>query len=143
MERSRASNSHLRLWAQSDNTVKDLRNWYGFRMHSSLVQSNVFSTSCEAHLAVGHTHEDVDGVLSLAKAALDGAADIQTPNDVMTALRLRLAPVFAKRGLDFEVEWITLNLQNINWKLRRLQRSWPKACQRVDRRWPKVGRVLE
>ena len=106
MERSRSSNAHLRLWAQSDNTVKELRNCYGFRMHSSLVQSNVFSTSCEAHLGVGHTHEDVDGVLSLAKAALDGVADIQT-HDVMRALRLRLAPVFAKRGLDFEVEWIT------------------------------------
>lgn len=92
---------------QSDNTVKELHNTYSLRMHSVLCQSGVFVNSTEAHLGVGHTHEDVDGILSLAKASLDGASVLHTPSDVMRALRERLGPVFQARDLDLHVEWVS------------------------------------
>ena len=97
----------VRCWLQSDNTVKELHNTYSLRMHSVLVQAGIFLQSTEGHLGVGHTHEDVDGLLSLAKAGLDGAPVLHTPSDVIRALRDRLGPVFDARGLDLHVEWVT------------------------------------
>ena len=97
----------VRCWLQSDNTVKELHNTYSLRMHSALVQAGVFVQSTEGHLGVGHTHEDVDGLLSLAKSGLDAAPVLHTPQDVIRALRDRLQPVFDARGLDLRVEWVS------------------------------------
>lgn len=52
-----------RLFLQSDNTVKEVRNTYGHRILSSLVQGNVFRQCGISHMLPGHTHEDVDAVL--------------------------------------------------------------------------------
>ena len=76
-----------RFWLQSDNTVKEVRNTYGARMLSAMTQAGVWSTSSQNFLGVGHTHEDVDGVLSLCKAAMDTATVIHTPQDVASRLK--------------------------------------------------------
>ena len=96
--------NYLRFWLQSDNTVKECRNTYAARILSALTQSNLWVTSSQNFLGVGHTHEDVDGVLALCKAAMDSASCIHTPQDVVNRLQQKLAPVFEKRGVDLEVE---------------------------------------
>ena len=95
-----------RFWLQSDNTVKEVRNTYGARMLSAMTQAGVWSTSSQNFLGVGHTHEDVDGVLSLCKAAMDTATVIHTPQDVASRLKSKLSPVFHARGIDLQVEII-------------------------------------
>ena len=94
----------LRFWLQSDNTVKEIRNMYSCRMFSAMTQAGVWSTSSVNHLEVGHTHEDVDGVLSLCKAALDSCPVIHTPHDVANRLRAKLLPVFQARDCELQVE---------------------------------------
>lgn len=66
--------------------------------------AGVWSTSSQNFLDVGHTHEDVDGVLSLCKSAIDSAQCLQTPQDVMLRLRDKLRPVFDSRGIELDVE---------------------------------------
>lgn len=51
---------YLRLWLQSDNTIKEIRNNNGARMMTSLLQSGVFRACTTCHLQVGHTHEDIN-----------------------------------------------------------------------------------
>ena len=96
-----------RMWLQSDNTVKECRNTYAARIMSSLTMAGVWSTSSQHFLDVGHTHEDVDGVLSLCKAAIDSSECLQTPHDLMGRLRDKLSPLFHSRGVDFDVELVT------------------------------------
>ena len=94
---------------QSDNTVKEVRNQYGQRVFASLTQSGTFSACTEAHLRVGHTHEDVDGLFSLVTAALRTAppTTIQTPRDVAKRIHEKLSPMFERRKLLWEVEVMT------------------------------------
>eukprot|EP00438_Fugacium_kawagutii_P021764 Skav204659 [mRNA] locus=scaffold949:229596:231877:+ [translate_table: standard] len=66
--------------------------------------AGVWSTSSQNFLDVGHTHEDVDGILSLCKSAIDSAQCLQTPQDVMIRLRDKLRPVFDSRGIQLDVE---------------------------------------
>ena len=84
--------------------MKEIRNTYTHRILSSLTQAGVWSTSSVNHLGVGHTHEDVDGVLSLCKSAMDTCPIIHTPQDVANRLRSKLFPVFQARGVDLQVE---------------------------------------
>ena len=102
----------VRFWLQSDNTVKEVRNTYAARIVSSLTQAGVWSTSSQNFLGVGHTHEDVDGILSLCKAALDSATVLLTPQDVIARLKMKLAPVFEARHLGFDVELV----QTVAWQ---------------------------
>ena len=99
--------TYLRLYLQSDNTVKEIRNQYASRILTALMGGGVFSAVSINHLEVGHTHEDVDGVLSLCKAAIDGASTLETPRDVQQCLQRRLEPVFAKRGMALDVEMVS------------------------------------
>lgn len=69
-----------------------------------MTQQKVFGSCAHAHLCVGHTHEDVDACLALVTSALNGADSLETPNDVCKVISERLTPVFAKRGIDFEIE---------------------------------------
>lgn len=84
--------------------MKECRNTYAARILSAMTQAGVWSTSSQNFLGVGHTHEDVDGVLSLCKAAMDTATIIHTPYDVVQRLQSKLSPVFHARGIDFHVE---------------------------------------
>ena len=95
-----------RMWLQSDNTVKECRNTYAARILSSMTMAGVWSTSSQNFLGVGHTHEDVDGVLSLCKAAIDSASCIQTPQDLIRRLQEKLGPVFYSRGVDLDAELV-------------------------------------
>lgn len=69
-----------------------------------MTQAGVWSTASVNHLVVGHTHEDVDGILSLCKSAMDTCPTIHTPQDVANRLTSKLRPVFHARGMDFQVE---------------------------------------
>ena len=93
-----------RFWLQSDNTVKECRNTYAARILSCLTQANLWVSSSQNFLGVGHTHEDVDGILSLCKSALDSAQILHTPADVANRLQDKLSAVFQARNIDFHVE---------------------------------------
>lgn len=95
---------YFRFWLQSDNTVKECRNTYAARILSSLTMGGVWRTASQHFLEVGHTHEDVDGVLALCKSAIDGAQTLQTPRDVANCLREKLFTTFRARGVDLDVE---------------------------------------
>ena len=99
-----------RFWLQSDNTVQEVRNTYGARVLSAMTQAGVWSTSSQNFLGVGHTHEDVDGVLSLCKAAMDTASVIHTLSDVAQRLQSKLSPVFHARGIDLQVLFYVFGL---------------------------------
>lgn len=59
----------------------------------------------EAHLTVGHTHEDVDAIFGLCATALNGSPDpLQTPRDIQKVLENKLGPMFGKRGQSFSVD---------------------------------------
>ena len=95
-----------RFWLQSDNTVKECRNTYAARVLSAMTQAGVWSTSSQNFLGVGHTHEDMGGILSLCKSALDTAGVLFTPADVANRLRDKLRTVFEARGVAFQVEQV-------------------------------------
>ena len=92
------------FWVQADNTVKEIRNNYSFRMLASFLQQGTFQVATEAHLRVGHTHEDVDGVFSVCASALKTAPDLQTPRDIQRRLEDKLTPTFTKKGMSFSVD---------------------------------------
>lgn len=104
-----------RLWVQSDNTVKELRNQYGSRSLASLVQCGVFSSACMAHLRVGHTHEDIDGLFSLVTSGLAStqASNLQTPRDLQRVIDQKLSPVFHRKGLDWGIEIVDTVSQEV------------------------------
>lgn len=84
--------------------MKEIRNGYSFRLLSSFLQQGTFKVATEAHLQVGHTHEDVDAVFSLCASASKTSADLQTPRDIQRRLEEKLAPIFTKKGMPFSVE---------------------------------------
>eukprot|EP00435_Cladocopium_sp_Y103_P041073 s2181_g11.t1 len=98
----------LRLWLQCDNTVKEVRNQYGSRMMASLCQSGIFSSCSEAHLRVGHTHEDVDALFSLCTAAIRSSSSValQTPHDLQKVIDKKLGPIFFKKGQAWGIELV-------------------------------------
>lgn len=71
-----------------------------------MVQAGLFTQFQEGHLGVGHTHEDIDGLLSIAKSAIDSAPVIENHMDVVRALQSKMKPILEKRGLDLQVEVI-------------------------------------
>lgn len=88
--------------------MKEVRNGNGTKMMALLTQQGVFTTAAHCHLAVGHTHEDVDSVLALVTTAFGKAdyKDFQTPQDMARILNQSLPPVFAKHGMEYQVEII-------------------------------------
>ena len=49
----------MRLWIQSDNTVKEVKNSLSGVMMSALITARYFDECGHHHLPVGHTHEDI------------------------------------------------------------------------------------
>ena len=86
--------------------TKEIRNGNCGRMMCVLTQSRTFSSSSHAHLVVGHTHEDVDAVLSLVKRALDSETVLLTPRDMMRAIEKRLCPLYEQQGMQFKTFWV-------------------------------------
>ena len=95
-----------RLWVQSDNTPKEFRNGLSGQLLCYLTQGGYFSQTGHYHLHVGHTHEDVDAVMSLVTIGMREEACLETPADVMRCLRKKIGPVFARKQMDFEVELV-------------------------------------
>ena len=56
--------STMRLWLQGDNAVKEVRNSYIGRWASLMCQGGFFKGVAHHHMVVGHTHEDIGGVVS-------------------------------------------------------------------------------
>ena len=54
-----------KLFIQSDNCSKDLKNQYVLSFYYTLVEMNVFEEIVITHLPVGHTHGDVDQFFSI------------------------------------------------------------------------------
>ena len=73
---------------------------------TALIQSQVFQTGNHSHLPVGHTHEDVDAVLSLIKRALDSTQVLLTPRDMMRAIELKLGPLYQQQNMVFKTFWV-------------------------------------
>ena len=82
----------IRIWCQSDNTVKEIRNTYTGRMCCSLLQTGVVRQASECHLQVGHTHEDIDALFSMCTNCLRSASDLQTPRDVQRRIMDKVGP---------------------------------------------------
>ena len=98
--------SLLRIWLQSDNTVKEIRNTYTARALCTLLNQQIFRVGTEAHLQKGHTHEDVDAVFSLCSACLRSAHDLQTPRDVQRRIKEKVGPVFENKGMQFSIDLV-------------------------------------
>ena len=98
----------VRLWVQSDNTVKELRNQYGSKMLSCMTQAGLWGVASCHHLQVGHTHEDVDAIFSLAAVALRTCQPqyLQTPMDIARRLESKLGHLWTKKGLIFNIELV-------------------------------------
>ena len=58
------------------------------------------------HLNVGHTHEDIDGCLSLVTTALGAATTLETPADVARVIQAKLEPLFARHRMEFGIEMV-------------------------------------
>lgn len=85
---------------------QEIRNGHCSRLLTALVQSRTFKTANHSHLVVGHTHEDVDAVLSLVKRALDAESILLTPRDMMRAITKKLTPMYEEQGMMFKTIWV-------------------------------------
>lgn len=85
---------------------QEIRNSNCGRLMAALVQSRTFATCNHSHLAVGHTHEDVDAVLSVVKRALDSEPVLLTPRDFLRAINKKLEPLFEQQGMTFKTFWV-------------------------------------
>ena len=85
---------------------QEIRNSNCGRLMAALVQSHTFSVCNHSHLSVGHTHEDVDPVLSVVKRALDSEPVLLTPRDFMRAINKKLEPLFEQQGMTFKTFWV-------------------------------------
>ena len=75
-------------------------------MCSALCQSGIFQICSHMHLNVGHTHEDIDGCLSLVTTALGAATTLETPADVARVIQAKLEPLFARHRMEFGIEMV-------------------------------------
>ena len=86
--------------------LQEIRNSNCAKIMAALTQSRTFSSSAHSHLAVGHTHEDVDAVLSVVKRAMDAEMVLHTPRDVMRCIDKKLKPLYEEQGMAFQTEWV-------------------------------------
>ena len=92
----------MRLWVQSDNTVKEIRNQNGAKMLASMTQAGLWGVASCHHLQVGHTHEDIDAIFSLVAVALR-TKQLQTPMDVAKTIDAKLNHLWTKKGMVFSI----------------------------------------
>ena len=90
----------LRLWLQSDNTVKEIRNQHGSKMMASMTQAGLWGVASCPHLQVGHTHEDIDAMRTCQSQCL------QTPMDVAKRIESKLSNLWTKKNLIFSIELV-------------------------------------
>lgn len=86
--------------------TQEIRNGNASRLLIALVQSRTFQCANHSHLLVGHTHEDIDAVLSVVKRAIDAEAVMQTPADLMRAIDRKLEPLFTDQNMMFKTIWV-------------------------------------
>lgn len=101
------ASTHLpRLWLQSDNTVKEIRNGNAGRFAAALTQGNVFTCVSHNHLIVGHTHEDCDALFSVVASCLGAAPTLETPADVIRCISKKLQRLVEDKSMEFRCEMI-------------------------------------
>lgn len=68
----------------------------------------MFASCTEAHLRVGHTHEDVDALFSLITAALRSspAESLQCPKDLLRMIDAKLSPIFHGKNQAWGIELV-------------------------------------
>jgi hypothetical protein len=59
-----------KLFIQTDNCSKDLKNQFVLAFYWTLVDRNVFEEIVVSHMPVGHTHNDVDWFFSVMASKL-------------------------------------------------------------------------
>ena len=91
---------------ETKKTNQEIRNGNCSRLMAVLTQSRTFSCATHAHLSVGHTHEDIDAILSVVRKALDSESVLLTPRDFMRAIDKKLEPLFKQQGMDFKTFWV-------------------------------------
>lgn len=103
------SMSKIRICLQADNTVKEVRNTYSFRLLSGMLQAGIWEAAQCSFLRVGHTHEDVDAVFSVVAQSIRSTnyQMLQTPQDLVRVLRAKVAPIWEKQGLHFDVQLVS------------------------------------
>lgn len=86
--------------------MKELRNQYGMRTLAALAQTRIFASTTEAHLKVGHTHEDIDALFALIAGGLRSAcpSSLQTPKDLARRIDEKMRPLFENKGLSWGIE---------------------------------------
>jgi len=99
-------NRNPRLWLQSDNTVKEIRNQHGHKMLGCMAQSGLWGVASCHHLQVGHTHEDIDAIFALVAVALRTSSSLQTPMDIVKRIESRIASIWTSKGLHFSIQLV-------------------------------------
>ena len=78
------------------------------RTLAALAQTRVFASTTEAHLKVGHTHEDIDALFALIAGGLRSASpsSLQTPKDLARRIDEKMKPLFEKKDLSWGIELV-------------------------------------
>ena len=100
--------------------MKELRNQFGMRTLAALAQARIFASTTEAHLKVGHTHEDIDALFALIAGGLRSASpsSLQTPKDLARRIDEKMKPLFERKDLSWGIEvvqtvsWLQFNVQS-------------------------------
>ncbi|CAK9112873.1 unnamed protein product, partial [Durusdinium trenchii] len=98
-----------------------------------MTQAGLWGVASCHHLQVGHTHEDVDAIFSLAAVALRTCQPqyLQTPMDIARRLESKLGHLWTKKGLIFNIElvdtvrdWVSLLPSGLSLKNAFRARKW-------------------
>lgn len=95
------------LVVQSDNTTAQAKNSETGQFLATLVGKYKFKTATLNFLTVGHTHEDVDLMFGMLLALVLRRLRFQTPEDLVTNIRLGMAAPIASRGEELVCEHMT------------------------------------
>ena len=79
--RSRGISMPKHLVTIGDNTAKELRNQWSYKVHALLVSQRVFRSATVGHHDVGHTHGLCDQRFSIIASALKNENSLECPED--------------------------------------------------------------
>ena len=123
MHSFKATISNVRLWVQSDNTVKERRNQFASKMQAAMTQAGLWEVASNHYLQVGHTHEDVDSIFALAAVALRNK-QLETPMDIARVLDSKLSKLWTSKSMTFSIEVVD-TVSRINFTM---FYGWVRGC---------------
>jgi len=100
------------LWVQCDNAGGENKNQWVLRLLSLLVDRGVFRSAVFSTLQVGHTHEDLDGLLGIMSMEIASTLSWDTPRQMADIVQRRMSqhlkPLPVRTGtLDAVRDWKT------------------------------------